>query len=295
MSAIAVGLTLNAGYLHSQTSTPNLQTAVENAQTPQDQKIQQLQDKLEEIQKELLELKRANSAQPETHHTAPRPQKPQSLRPASAKRSRKRQQPIPPAHTRSRSPLPISPGSMATPAPKILRTQPNSSHRRYVQTSVTPTTSAIRRTTPSRIERDLSLQRSYPDGPRSRRRLPLRQRARPRFEPDRPLLHGPRRATTPALRADSGTLPTPIVMSRGQRRLPLQRAARPQRGRRHLHVLRRPVLFYQFDNWAYQPSYVSSNTPWFFNGVRVQWYPDGQVEDRTVVHQRLAVLRPVQQ
>jgi hypothetical protein len=28
--------------------------------------------------------------------------------------------------------------------------------------------------------------------------------------------------------------------------------------------------YYNFDNWAYQPSYVSSNTPWFFNGVRVQ-------------------------
>jgi hypothetical protein len=27
---------------------------------------------------------------------------------------------------------------------------------------------------------------------------------------------------------------------------------------------------YNFDNWTYQPSYVSSNTPWFFNGVRVQ-------------------------
>jgi hypothetical protein len=31
--------------------------------------------------------------------------------------------------------------------------------------------------------------------------------------------------------------------------------------------------FYQFDNWAYQPSYVSSNTPWFFTGVRIQWFP----------------------
>ena len=28
--------------------------------------------------------------------------------------------------------------------------------------------------------------------------------------------------------------------------------------------------FYQFDNWSYQPSYVSSNTPWYFQGVRVQ-------------------------
>ncbi|MEO9037046.1 MAG: outer membrane beta-barrel protein [Gemmatimonadaceae bacterium] len=28
--------------------------------------------------------------------------------------------------------------------------------------------------------------------------------------------------------------------------------------------------YYNFDNWAYQPSYVSSNTPWFFTGVRLQ-------------------------
>ncbi len=32
--------------------------------------------------------------------------------------------------------------------------------------------------------------------------------------------------------------------------------------------------YYNFDNWAYQPSYVSSNTPWFFNGMRVQIYPN---------------------
>jgi hypothetical protein len=31
--------------------------------------------------------------------------------------------------------------------------------------------------------------------------------------------------------------------------------------------------FYNFDNWAYQPSYVSSNTPWFFTGMRIQIYP----------------------
>ncbi len=28
--------------------------------------------------------------------------------------------------------------------------------------------------------------------------------------------------------------------------------------------------YYNSDNWTYQPSYVSSNTPWFFNGVRAQ-------------------------
>jgi hypothetical protein len=31
--------------------------------------------------------------------------------------------------------------------------------------------------------------------------------------------------------------------------------------------------YYNFDNWTYQPSYVSSNTPWFFNGIRVQMFP----------------------
>lgn len=31
--------------------------------------------------------------------------------------------------------------------------------------------------------------------------------------------------------------------------------------------------YYNFDNWAYQPSFVSSNTPWFFNGVRIQIFP----------------------
>lgn len=31
--------------------------------------------------------------------------------------------------------------------------------------------------------------------------------------------------------------------------------------------------YYNFDNWTYQPSYVSSNTPWYFNGIRIQWFP----------------------
>ena len=31
--------------------------------------------------------------------------------------------------------------------------------------------------------------------------------------------------------------------------------------------------YYNYDNWTYQPSFVSSNTPWYFNGLRVQWFP----------------------
>jgi hypothetical protein len=36
--------------------------------------------------------------------------------------------------------------------------------------------------------------------------------------------------------------------------------------------------YYNFDNWAYQPSYVSSNTPWFFNGVRIQLFPSERLK-----------------
>lgn len=36
--------------------------------------------------------------------------------------------------------------------------------------------------------------------------------------------------------------------------------------------------YYNFDNWTYQPSYVSSNTPWFFDGVRVQWFPTNKLK-----------------
>jgi hypothetical protein len=36
--------------------------------------------------------------------------------------------------------------------------------------------------------------------------------------------------------------------------------------------------YYNFDNWAYQPSYVSSNTPWFFQGVRIQLFPTNHLK-----------------
>jgi hypothetical protein len=36
--------------------------------------------------------------------------------------------------------------------------------------------------------------------------------------------------------------------------------------------------FYQFDNWSYQPSYVSSNTPWYFNGLRIQIFTSDKLK-----------------
>ena len=36
--------------------------------------------------------------------------------------------------------------------------------------------------------------------------------------------------------------------------------------------------YYNFENWNYQMSYVSANTPWFFNGVRVQTFPSDKLK-----------------
>src|SRR5258708_6346144 len=33
-----------------------------------------------------------------------------------------------------------------------------------------------------------------------------------------------------------------------------------------------------FENWAYQPSYTSDNTPWFFNGARLQIFPTDRLK-----------------
>ena len=36
--------------------------------------------------------------------------------------------------------------------------------------------------------------------------------------------------------------------------------------------------YYNFDNWAYQPSFVSSNTPWYFTGLRLQTFPSDKLK-----------------
>ena len=36
--------------------------------------------------------------------------------------------------------------------------------------------------------------------------------------------------------------------------------------------------YYQVENWEYQASYTSDNTPWFFNGIRVQLFPSAKLK-----------------
>ena len=38
------------------------------------------------------------------------------------------------------------------------------------------------------------------------------------------------------------------------------------------------MSYYNYENWAYQPSYVSANTPWFFNGLRLQTFPSDKLK-----------------
>lgn len=36
--------------------------------------------------------------------------------------------------------------------------------------------------------------------------------------------------------------------------------------------------YYQVENWEYQASFTSDNTPWFFNGVRIQMFPSKKLK-----------------
>ena len=36
--------------------------------------------------------------------------------------------------------------------------------------------------------------------------------------------------------------------------------------------------YYNAENWAYQPSFTSDNTPWFFNGIRIQIFPSDRLK-----------------
>lgn len=36
--------------------------------------------------------------------------------------------------------------------------------------------------------------------------------------------------------------------------------------------------YYEAENWSYQPSFTSDNTPWFFNGLRIQTYPSDRLK-----------------
>ena len=286
-----LGLPLGAGDLNGQTTVPNLQMAVENTQTPtpQDQKIQLLQNKLEEIEKELMELKHANAAQPDSHPAAPATAS-TALPAASATQA-----------TASATPAAAPVEEVAITDPSNPKSEPfafadftwlNGNAR----TKDTPY--ATKYFTPE-IRSDVSYTYDF------------------RHPQDDTIVGSSEvfRSSEVTLTdlGIGGDFHVDNVHARVLSQIGLYATATPRndaspaRGQWDLADAYRYVSeanagyhfnvqhglnvdagiflsyvglfsFYQFDNWAYQPSYVSSNTPWFFNGVRVQWYPTAKLK-----------------
>jgi hypothetical protein len=142
---------------------------------------------------------------------------------------------------------------------------------------------ASRRTTPSTTRssarpRSRGTTRNHARVPRLRRRLPLRARARPPDDPVRRPLDA-----RPAQRRST---------NRGQ--FDLQTALRyvsEAYGGYHWDALHGINLdagifmsyvglfsYDNFENWMYLPSFTSDNTPWFFNGMRLQIFTSDKLK-----------------
>ena len=154
-------------------------------------------------------------------------------------------------------------------------------HRRVPRrTRTSPTASTTRRTTPSSA-------RARSSGPASCRSRSSASAATSTYDNVRGRLmtqFGMYSQTTPRNDAEPGARPVeprrrlPLHL-RGLRRLPLGRACTASTSRPASSCRTSGLWsYYQFDNWTYQPSYVSSNTPWFFNGVRVQIFPSDRLK-----------------
>ena len=284
LALILPGISLGARDIGAQTVLPNQQSAVVNtdAQTLQDRKIQQLQDKLEELQKELMELKQANSTRPEAHNiTTAKPTTPSAAISAP-----------PPAASEEEAVTtdPSNPHSAPFAFADFtwLNGNPRTKDTPYATKFFTP-----------EFRSDVSYTYDF------------------RHPHDDTIVGSSEvfRANEVTLTdlGIGGDLHLNNVHARVLSQLGLYSTAIPAndassaRGQFNLANAYRYVAeanagyhfnvqhglnvdaglflsyvglfsFYQFDNWAYQPSYVSSNTPWFFDGVRVQWFPTAKLK-----------------
>jgi hypothetical protein len=296
LGLILLGLQLGAGDLKAQTSVSNTQTAVEGTQTPtaQDQKIQQLQDKLDEIEKELIELKRANSAQPEAHHvtTAKASAPPPPAVSASAPPSTFSASAPPPTVSEEESVItdPSNPKSEPfafadftwlngnprtkdTPyatkyfTPEIRSDVSYTYDFRHPQDDTIVGSSEVFRSSEVTLT-DLGIGGDFHVGnvhARVLSQIGLYATATPRND-----------ASPARGQWDLANAYRYIGEANAGYHFNVQHGLNVDAGIFLSYV--GLFSFYQFDNWAYQPSYVSSNTPWFFNGVRVQWFPTAKLK-----------------
>src|ERR1700729_99523 len=270
-----IGLRLGVGDLRAQTTVPNLQTSVESTQTGQDLKIQQLQDKLEEIQKELIELKKVNSAQPETHH----------ITTAKASAAAPSMSEAEPEVTDPSSP-PSEPFAFAdftwlngnactkdTPYATKYFTAEIRSDVSYTYDFRHPQDDTIVGSSEAFWSSEVTLTDHGLGGDFHLNNV----RARFLSQIGLYATATPRNDASPARgQWDLADAYRYVGEANGGYHFNVQHGLNVGAGIFLSYI--GLFSFYQFDNWAYQPSYVSSNTPWFFNGVRVQWFPTAKLK-----------------
>jgi hypothetical protein len=272
-----LGLRLGAGDLRAQTTVPKPQTAVEDTQAPtaQDQKIQQLQNKLEEIEKELIELKHANSAQPETHPTATA--KASAPPPAASDEEAVITDPSNPKSVpfafADFSWLNGNPRTKDTPyatkffTPEIRSDVSYTYDFRHPKDDTIVGSSEVFRSSEVTLT-DLGIGGDFHVGnvhARVLSQIGLYSTATPRND-----------ASPARGQWDLADAYRYVSEANAGYHFNVQHGLNVDAGIFLSYV--GLFSFYQFDNWAYQPSYVSSNTPWFFNGVRVQWFPTAKLK-----------------
>ncbi|MBB5331577.1 outer membrane beta-barrel protein [Tunturiibacter gelidoferens] len=278
---LAAGLTLFGGNLQAQAPGPNLQTAVENTQvtpdhqTAQDRKIQQLQDQLEEIQKQLMELKQANAIEPETHHVTT----------AKASASSSVMTEAEPEVTDPNNPhsepfafadftwLTGNARTKDTPyatkffTPEIRSDVSYTYDFRHPQDDTIVGSSEVFRSSEVTLT-DLGIGGDFHYN---------NVRARVLSQIGLYATATPRNDASPARgQWDLADAYRYVSEANAGYHFNVQHGLNVDAGIFLSYI--GLFSFYQFDNWAYQPSYVSSNTPWFFNGVRVQWFPTAKLK-----------------
>src|ERR1700729_2582026 len=270
-----IGLRLGVGDLRAQTTVPNLQTSVESTQTGQDLKIQQLQDKLEEIQKELIELKKVNSAQPETHHITTA--KASAAAPSMSEAEPEVTDPSSPhsepfafadftwlnGNARTKD----TPYATKFFAPEIRSDVSYTYDFRHPQDDTIVGSSEVFRSSEVTLT-DLGIGGDFHWNnvhARVLSQIGLYSTATPRND-----------ASPARGQWDLADAYRYVSEANAGYHFNVQHGLNVDAGIFLSYV--GLFSFYQFDNWAYQPSYVSSNTPWFFNGVRVQWFPTAKLK-----------------
>jgi Putative beta-barrel porin-2, OmpL-like. bbp2 len=277
---LALSVSLTLGTEGSQAQEPNLKSTVEGPQavgpqTAQDQKIQQLQDKLEEIQKELMELKQANLVATEPHTTTTA----KASAPPSA-HSEEEPEITDPSNPKS-EPFAFADFTWLTGNARTKDTP-------YATKFFTPEIrSDVNYTYDFRHPQDDTISGSSEVFRANEVQLTQfgvggdfhYDNVRARFMTQFGLYSQttPRNDASPARgQWDLADAYRYVSEAYGGYHFNIQHGVNVDAGIFMSYV--GLFSYYQFDNWAYQPSYVSSNTPWFFNGVRVQWFPTAKLK-----------------